>query len=118
MWVEILHPTRIDGVLRHAGWREDLAARRARALLGDGQARRVDGPHEERDGPGYRIDETPLDELEFSELDGISEAYADDIHEAADVETAEALLDTELTQLPHVGDALADDLRDYLERVT
>jgi len=67
-------------------------------------------------------DETPLESVDWTDIDGIGPSTAKAIEAAIeatfpDVETIGALLDEELTELGGVGPSTAEDLRSYLEEL-
>jgi len=58
-WIELKDSMKINGVQRQPGYRTEYARAAALALIANGRAVAVDGPHEGRSGAGYPVDVVP-----------------------------------------------------------
>lgn len=67
------------------------------------------------------FEETPVEEISLTEVDGIGQATEDSIKEWLKEEGLETVEDVlgldDLTELPEIGDTTKDDLREHLESV-
>lgn len=75
-------------------------------------------PYEKADLGDPSDEPRAVEDLDFTEVDGIGEDTAQDIRaalRAKGVETAEGVLALELVTLPDIGEAKAEKLRDWLE---
>jgi len=113
-WIEITDEdgVEIDGTRYDPGARVELPYRAALPLVSGARAQFVHGPNNQSSD-----EVAALDGLDFTALDGISDERAADVRgylREAGIETREALLEGDLTALPHIGEELANRLRERL----
>lgn len=116
MWIELKRPKRIHGVLRYARYRVDYPYNAANALVSEGAAVGVDGPHEGRESNGYPVGHPEAADFEESDESGgedveSAETEAEESDDGGD-EVELALADVDLQEPNGIGPATEQDLVD------
>jgi len=129
IWVELLVQKQIRGTLRDPGYRFQFPPTAARALISNGEARRVSGlyenggrypPSDSEEQEEKKEEEPTLGSFDFTEIDGVGERTAERIAEQVQPDELSKLPISELsveqlTELPGIGEQTAEAIKEVVE---
>lgn len=117
IWIELIRSKEISGVRRFAGYRMKFPRAAAKAMIANGDARQVSGPHENRGGAGYPISHERYAGDKTEDTEGTDDAKEGDTDAFGNDEPALDEPRDLLTAVDGIGGEKADDLVEQLDEM-
>lgn len=114
IWIELMRAKEISGIQYFAGYRRRMPRSAAMAMIANGDARQVSGPHENRGGAGY-----PVSHERYGGDDTDTTTSTDDSTEGDDSDETPTLDEPRdlLTSVDGIGDEKAEELVEQLDDI-